>query len=174
MFFSDYNIKRSMSLTQAAIYQGIAFRTFHTFTVPASGEYLISVRNGENAIHLFSRLIKANLPDLVYEVRTGATITGYLGNPITIFNMNAFSQQITANVAQECTVSDYGTLTDIHQLGGDDLPGNNYDRGDESIDPEDIKILPNDTEFLLRITNPNTENANALLYLKWFETAPKN
>lgn len=169
--FSDSKIKPTMSLTQYMIYQGNAFRTFSEFNVPANnGEFYISILNGANLVHLFYRQINSTQPKLRYEVRTGATITGYVGQPIPIRNMNAKSSQISTNIARVCTVSSIGELTDIQLLGGGELSGSRA-MGDEEIEPDDLKILPSNTEFLIRCVNPANDIAKCLLYLKWFETA---
>lgn len=171
MFFPASTIEPTMSLTQRMIYQGNAFRFFHKFTVPANSDYTLSVSNGDNAVHLFSRLVKASVPDVLYEVRDNAVIASYDSSALDIFNMNGYSSKDSANVARVCTASDIGDLVDMHELGGSTEVGNRK-TGDESLDPDDIKILKNNNEFLLRLDNPNNEPAVCFLYLKWFETAP--
>lgn len=169
MFFNDSKIRPGMSLTQAMVYEGNAFRTFHLFDIPAQGNFNISVKNGPSAIHLFNRLVRANLPNVLYQVYAVPSGVVYGAN-INIFNMNAFNQKPSANLVRICTsVASPGQLTDLHALGGVSGVGNRLE-GDESIEPDDIKILPANTEFLIRLVNPNTEIAKAFLYLKWFET----
>lgn len=176
MFFQDFKVKPTISITQHMVHKGSGFRSFHKFTVAGGnaqdpGEYFISIQNGQNAVHLFNRLVSGGAPNMIYEVRTGATIDSY-GDTIDIFNMNAYSNNVSANTARIATsVSDIGQLVDIHPLKGFEQAGNRL-AGDESIEPDDIKVLPDDTEFLIRITNPNSDPADAFLYLKWFETAP--
>lgn len=168
MFFKDSLIKSEMSLINRMIYEGAAFRSFLLFEVPPESDFTVSILNGPNAVHLFSRLVKASMPNMIYEVRTGATVTNYGAN-VPIFNMNAYSQRESANIARICTVSDIGDLTDQMPLAGHEEAGNRF-VGEESLEADDLKVLPNDVEFIVRVTNPNTQPAVGFIYLKWFET----
>lgn len=169
MFINDPSFRPAMSLTQAMVYNGNAFRVFHLFDIQAQGNYSISIKNGSNAVHLFNRLVKANLPNVLYEVYAAPSGVVY-GSDINIFNMNGVKGKASTNLVRVCTsVANPGQLTDLHALGGVAGVGNRLE-GDESIEPDDIKVLPANTEFLIRLVNPNTEIAKAFLYLKWFET----
>lgn len=168
MFFPDRNVNTAMTLINRMIYEGKAFRSFLLFDVPANGAFDISIQNGGNAVHLFSRLVKVNLPNMLYEVRTGPAISNY-GEPVHIFNMNGYSENTTANTARICTVSNAGVVVDMMPLSGHEEAGNRF-VGEESLEADDLKVLPHDTEFLVRITNPNNAIAKGFIYLKWFET----
>lgn len=156
-----------ISLNQEMVNRGRAFRFFYEAVVPAEGEHTISIQNGANSIYLFSRKVNSDQPALRYEVRTGAVISSY-GPPINPLPMNALLQYPTTNLARACTASSIGVLVDIDIAGGSDGVGHRHE-GDTMDDTDDLKVLPPDEEFLIRLVNPNLEAANVLVYMKWFE-----
>lgn len=156
------------SLTQAMTYDGKAFRAFFESEIPAESEITVSILNGENIINLFYRRFFSNMPDVRYEVRTGAVITAY-GAEIPILPMNAVNVRQSTNTARLCTTSSIGTLQDI-EISGGSIGVGNRPAGGTLDDQDDLKVLPPNTEFLIRLANPNTDPAKALVYLKWFET----
>ena len=176
MFFSEYKIQPTMTLTQRQVYQESAFRLFKIFNIPAAvngvdGTFDILIQHGPSAVHLFNRLVSASLPNVIYEVRANPIATPTQDPAIEIFNMNAYSDIQSNSQANICTVTNEGQLVDLYPLGGSVDVGNRLS-GDESIEPDDIKILKHDQNFLLRFKNPNNEVSQGFLYLKWFETSP--
>lgn len=176
MFFSEYKIQPTMTITQRQVYQGNAFRLFKLFTIPAAangvdGTFDILIQHGPSAVHLFNRLVKSDLPNVIYEVRANPVASTTIEPAIEIFSMNSYANKTSDNTANICTVTDPGQLVDFFPLGGSVDVGNRL-TGDESIEPNDIKILEHEKSFLLRFKNPNLEEANGFLYLKWFETSP--
>lgn len=163
------------TLVEAMTYDGKAYRAFFEADVPAGtpenpGTANYSIINGPNAVHLFYRRFFSNYPDVRYEVRAGATITGYSGGPVPIFNMK-YNGPASDNVARQCTVSDIGQLVDLEITAGTIAVGNRPSGG--TLDsPDDLKILPPNTEFLIHLINPNAEPVKTMVYLKWFETNP--
>ena len=173
MIFPQSKIPPAMTLTQQMVYTGNAFRMFHEITVPAESEAYIGIQNGENSVHLFSRLVRSTLPDVRYEVRSGHVVSaGGEGAAVsTVFNMNGNSNvQSTNSVRIITAVDSLGDLKDIDIVGGA-LTVGNRPQSDTLKDPDDLKVLPPNVDFLLRFVNPNTDPADVLLYLKWFETA---
>jgi len=166
------NYEAKLTLVQRMVDNGQAYRTFKEIIIPANGTLDLSIKNGEYAVGLYSRLLITDQPMIRYEVRTGATITGYTGDPIPIRPLNAMKQTPSKNIFRECTQSDIGELTDIDIVPGQTGSGSNSS-GQVYGDAEDIKILPPEQEFLLHFSNPNNVQSKVLIYLKWFEV-PSN
>ena len=170
--FSADKFPPTMSLKEHMIYTGKGFRLFYEAVVPAAsggtpGEHFVSIKNGANTVHLFKRLVNSDQPAVRYEVRTGATFLTY-PTPITIRPLKGFASAASKNLARTCTVSDIGELSDLDIVGGSISVGNRAE-GSTLNEPDDLKVLPPDEEFLLRLTNPNADPTNVLVYLKWFE-----
>lgn len=170
MLSSNYDTQ--VSLVQRMTDNGQAFRAFKEFDIPANGEITFSVKTGDKAVGFYSRLIVPNQPDIRYEVRTGATIDSYVGDPIKIRNLNSKKNTPSTCLFRQCTQEDLGELVDIDLLPGQAGSGSNSS-GDIYRDPDDLKINSDNTEYLLRLVNDNGTVAKTLLYLKWFEV-PKN
>lgn len=170
MLSSNYDTQ--VSLVQRMTDNGQAFRTFKELEIPANGEINFTIKTGGKAVGFYSRLIVPDQPDIRYEVRTGATIDGYIGDPIKIRNLNSKNNKPSTCLFRQCTQTDLGELVDIDILLGQAASGSNAS-GDVYRDPDDLKINSDDTEYLLRLVNPNGTIAKTLLYLKWFEV-PKN
>lgn len=164
---SGFNYETRMDLIQRYIDQGKAFRTFEEITVPGNGSYDMSVKIGSDAVGLYYRLLTTSEPNIRYEVRSGASFTSY-GDPVTIFNINGKSSEVSKNIFRPCTVSEVGTLTDIDLVPG--VEGFSFSRSGQVYGGiDDIKIIKEDTETLLRFINPNSDAAEVLIYLRWLE-----
>lgn len=168
---SGLNYDTKLSLIQRMVDKGDAYRTFVEFDIPANGSKYFSISVGDKAVGFFSRLIVPDQPNIRYEVRTNATIDSYVGSPIPIRNLNGKFTNSSACIFRECTQTSLGELVDIDKLPGQAASGSNSS-GQVYRDPDDLKINPDNNEYLLVLSNPNNVTADTLLYLKWFETPP--
>lgn len=162
------NYEAKLTLVQRMVDNGQAYRTFKEIIIPANGTFDLSIKNGEYAVGLYSRLLITDQPMIRYEVRTGATITGYTGEPIPIRPLNAMNQTPSKNTFRQCTQSALGELADIDIVPGQAGSGSNAS-GAVYGDADDLKVLPPNDEFLLHFSNPNNTQSKVLIYLKWFE-----
>jgi hypothetical protein len=160
------NLTATMDLVGLMIDKGNAFRAFTEFTVPANGEYAISVETGEEVAVLYNRIVTPDQPNIRYEVRLGAT-TQNLGVQIPVFPANAKRIKQSGVVMRPCTYTDAGTLSDIDIIPGQAASGSN--KGGQVYSPDETKPIPENLETLVIIKNPNNNECNVLVYYKWFE-----
>lgn len=146
--------------------KGYAFRAFTEFTVPAQGEYSLSVVTGSQVAVLYNRIISTDKPNIRYEVRTGAT-TGSLGTPVTVQPQNPKNVRDVDVTIRPCTYSDAGILTDIDPLPGQAASGSNS--SGDVYSASEPKPIPEGLETLILFKNPNNEPCNVLLYYKWYQ-----
>jgi hypothetical protein len=165
---SGFNYETRMDLIQRYIDQGKAYRSFKKVTVPGNGTKDLSMLSGEDAIVLYFRSLTTSSPDIEYEVRNGATGFSYEGDPITIFRMNPKAGNASKNIFRECSVTGDGVLSDIDWVPGQAASGSNKS-GDVYGGLDDIKVISENENNLLRFINPNSSDATVLLYLKWLE-----
>lgn len=162
----SHNYPARLSLIQLMIDKGMAYRAFKEFIIPANGEFLFAVTINENIAVLYDRIIVTDKTDIRYEVRSGAVI-GTESNPMLVKRQNPFFGSDSSNTIKECTASDLGTIDDIDIIPGQAGSGSN--RRGQVYNPQDIKIIPNQSKILVRMVNPNNEPCSTLLYYKWFE-----
>lgn len=160
------NLTATLDLVGLMIDKGNAFRAFTEITVPANGEYSLSVKTGDNVAVLYNRIVTPDQPNIRYEVRLGAT-TANLGTPITIFPANAKRIKSTGVVMRPCSYSNPGTLTDIDIIPGQAASGSN--KAGQVYSPTETKPIPENVETLIVVKNPNNVSCNVLIYYKWFE-----
>lgn len=160
------NLTATMDLVGLMIDKGNAFRAFTEITVPANGEYALSVKTGENVAVLYNRIVTPDQPNIRYEVRLGAT-TENLGTPITIFPANAKRIKSSGVVMRPCDYTQAGTLTDIDIIPGQAASGSN--KTGQVYSPDETKPIPENLETLVIVKNPNNDDCNVLIYYKWFE-----
>lgn len=167
-----FQTKPVLTLVQKEILDGNAFRFYLSFKIPAAnnnpGIYDILINHGPKPIVLFSRLVKSNMPDILYEVYAAPVATaGTILLPT--HNMDGRSQKVSGlELSLPSAISSVGTQVDLHILTGGTEVGNRL-HGEESIDADAMKIQPANKTSLLRFTNPNNEEAEGFIYLKWFE-----
>jgi hypothetical protein len=161
------NYPARMTLIQQMLDDGRCFRGFHEFTIPANGEYNLSVLLGENVTVLYSRVIVPNRPSLRYEVRTNAVFASRGSAITTVFPQNPKRIRQTTNLLRPATITTNGALSDVDIVPGQ--TGSTSHESGEYFSPDDPKILPENTELQVRFMNPNGSNCDVLLHYKWFE-----
>lgn len=139
-------------------------------SVSASGgtkEYLI--RTGPDPVLLKQRVIKTNSDDVDYEVFVGGTLSVTAdGTPVTIRNANGVSPLPTQlEIYEDPTFTGTGNLSDLDWIPGAELQGN---RSEGSFSTEGFeKVIPGNTDFIVRFTNNGGNPTKMLYFLTWYE-----
>lgn len=151
--------------------EGRTFRTFHEFEIPAGTEAIpgtadFCVEIGDNVLVLYARTIFTDKANIRYEVRSGAVVTNP-GETALIYPGNPMAPRVSTSVFKDCVLSDPGTLVDVEPIPGQS--GGTGQQGGQVYDPNDTKIIQNNSNLAVRLANPNNQVCKVTLLYKWFE-----
>lgn len=155
-----------------AVEEGIAFRCYDRIQIPGNGSvYWSAITSPGKAIILYSRRLSSTQPMLTYEVIAGASNIDY-GTALPTYNLNDESDNTSSVVIRRLTAAPTGgSIFDFDEVIGEGGSGANSVGGFTSV--EDIRIVKSNSELILKITNGSNSQANASLYLRWFEVQTK-
>ena len=159
--FTELNVKRGRQFFINEVVNEIPDTTNNT------KEYLF--RTGPDPIILKARVLKTNSDDIEYEVFTGGTLAFTDdGSAISIRNANAVDAVATQSQAfEDPTYTGTGNRTEIDWLPGSVGVGNRSEGAFVTDGFE--KILPGNTEFLVRVTNLGSNPSKFYYFLSWYE-----
>lgn len=176
-----YGITVTMGIAESAIAQGWGFRLPFRIsanplnttqqTIAAGDSAYISIRHSTKSIMLIGRELACDRPDVFYTVHKNPTIAAY-GAPVTLRPLNGenvIESANTCNIVAPADVTAMGEEVDF----GTPIVGGNPNTGGSPYSDSDFKILPNDSDYLLRIHNLSGNVVDVFsLSLKWCEFEP--
>lgn len=168
-YSSGNKYQKTMGVVEEANFRGEMYYAFHEFTgIAIDGTVDIIINTGNKNLFIVGRSFVTTTDKMTLDVYLNPTYTG--GTPITISPYNGISPVLpsAATGVHTPTVTATGALFDKFLFLGQ--PDNNVSRVAGSFRSNEVtRMVPPNTEFLLRFTNKGTVAMDGIAKYLFFE-----